>query len=152
MWSILIHQLGISKISELECNDAFDEQVENLLGVYVEYKQQLMTDEVCLDAFPTKDLEELDIREHGVLENEISIIGRCFDINIVLLTKGEDGQVGIYRDSCYRHDADTSKVINLDLYENHVSLILNIDGYSGVYMCTKCGRQFGQMGRLKRAS
>ena len=148
--ALAIHQLGISKISELECNDAFDEQVENLLGVYVEYKQQLMTDEVCLGAFPTKDLEELDIREHGVSENEISIIEKCFDVNIVLLTKGEEGQAGIYRDSCYRHDADTSKVIYLDLYEDHVSLILNIDGYSGVYMCTKCGRQFGQMGRLKR--
>ena len=50
----------------------------------------------------------------------------------MLLTKGEDGEGGIYRDSCYRHDADTSKVIYLDLYEDHVSLILNIDGYSGV--------------------
>ena len=39
--------------------------MENLLGVYVEYKQQLMTDEVCLGAFPMKDLEELDICEHG---------------------------------------------------------------------------------------
>ena len=29
--ALAIHQLGISKISELECNDAFDEQVENLL-------------------------------------------------------------------------------------------------------------------------
>ena len=38
--ALAIHQLGISKITELECNDAFDEQVENLLGVYVEYKQQ----------------------------------------------------------------------------------------------------------------
>ena len=38
--------------------------------MYVEYIQQLMTDEVCLDAFPTKDLEELDIREHGVSENK----------------------------------------------------------------------------------
>ena len=66
----------------------------------------------------TKDLEELDIREHGVSENEISIIEKCFDVNIVLLTKGEDGQGGIYRDSCYRHDADTSKVIYLDLYED----------------------------------
>ena len=148
--ALAIHQLGISKISELECNDAFDEQVENLLGVYVEYKQQLMTDEVCLGAFPTKDLEELDIREHGVSENEISIIEKCFDVNIVLLTKGEDRQAGIYRDSCYRHDTDTSKVIYLDLYEDHVSLILKIDGYSGVYLCTKCGRHFGQMGRLKR--
>ena len=147
--ALAIHQLGISKISELECNDAFDEQVENLLGVYVEYKQQLMTDEVRLGAFPTKDIEELDIREHGVSENEISIIEKCFDVNIVLLTKGEDGQAGTYRDSCYRHDTDTSKVIYLDLYEDHVSLILNIDGYSGVYMCTKCGRHFGQMGRLK---
>ena len=50
----------------------------------------------------------------------------------MLLTKGEDGEGGIYRESCYRHDADTSKVIYLDLYEDHVSLILNIDGYSGV--------------------
>ena len=50
----------------------------------------------------------------------------------MLLTKGEDGEGGIYRDSCYRHDADTSKVIYLNLYEDHVSLILNIDGYSGV--------------------
>ena len=85
------------------------------MGVYVEYKQQLMTDEVCLGAFPTKDLEELDIREHGVSENEISIIEKCFDVNIVLLTKGEDGQAGIYRDSCYRQDTDATKVIYLDL-------------------------------------
>ena len=27
---------------------------------------------------------------------------------------------------------------------------MNIDGYSGVYLCTKCGRHFGQIGRLKR--
>ena len=38
--------------------------------------------------------------------------------NIVLPTKGEDGWGGIYRDSCYRHDADTSEVIYLDLYED----------------------------------
>ena len=56
----------------------------------------------------------------------------------------------VYTDSCYRHDTDTSKVIYLDLYEDHVSLILNIDGYSGVYLCTKCGRHFGQIGRLNR--
>ena len=148
--ALAIHQLGISKITKLECNDAFDEQVENLLGVYVEYKQQLMTDEVCLGPFQTKDLEELDIRQHGVSENEISIIEKCFDVNIVLLTKGEDGQAGIYQDSYYRHDTNTTKVVYLNLYEDHVSLILNIDGYSGVYLCPKCGRHFGQMGHLKR--
>ena len=85
--ALAIHQLCMSKITELECNDAFDEQVEHLLGVYVEYKRQLMTDEVWLGAFPMKDFEEIDIRQHGVSENDISIINKCFGVNIVVLWK-----------------------------------------------------------------
>ena len=49
-----------------------------------------------------KDLEELDIRQHGVSENEISIFAKCFEVIIVLLTKGEDEKAAIYHDSCCR--------------------------------------------------
>ena len=48
------------------------------------------------------------------------------------------------------YDENSEWVVYLDLYEDHVSYVLNVEGYSGVYCCTKCGRHFGQMGRLKR--
>ena len=134
-----------------ECDDTFDDLVETLLGAYVEFKQQLVVDGAFLGVgFLTKELEELDFRDHGVCENEISLIGKCFDINIVLLTKGEGGQAFIYRESCYRHDELSEWVVYLDLYEDHVSFVLNVEEYSGMYSCSKCGRHFGQIGRLKR--
>ena len=55
----------------------------------------------------------------------------------MLLTKGEDGQGGIYRDSCYRHDADTSKVIYLDLYEDWG--VSNTDGC--INICHRCPKE-----------
>ena len=80
------------------------------MGTYVEFKQQLVVDEAFLGVgFPATELEMLDIREHRVSESEIPLIEKCFDINIVLLTKAEDGQAFIYRESCYRHDENMSK-------------------------------------------
>ena len=149
--ALAIYRMGITEIRDLECDDDFDDLVETLLGTYVEFKQQLVVDEAFLGVgFPARELEILDIREHGVSESEISLIEKCFDINIVLLTKGEDGQAFIYRESCYRHDENSERVVYLDIYEDHVSYILNVDGYSGVYCCQNCGRHFGQMGHLKR--
>ena len=149
--ALAIYRMGIVEIRDLECDDDFDDLVETLLGTYVEFKQQLVVDEAFLGVgFPATELEMLDIREHRVSESEIPLIEKCFDINIVLLTKGEDGQAFIYRESCYRHDENSERVVYLDIYEDHVSYILNVDGYSGVYCCKNCARHFGQMGRLKR--
>ena len=42
--ALAIHHLGIVEICALECDAAFDDLVEMLLGAYVEFKQQLIVD------------------------------------------------------------------------------------------------------------
>ena len=132
-------------------SEDFDTLTEQYLLTFTEFKQNLHDTEVYMGkGFPTRELEELDIRRNGVSLNDIAVMEKCFDINIVLLYKGEDHQAVIYRDSCGRHDDTSSKVLYLDLYEDHVSYILDLDMYSGVYMCDKCGRVFGRVDLLKR--
>ena len=69
----------------------------------------------------------------------------------MLLTKGEDGQAFIYRESCYRHDENSERVVYLDNMTRSRFLYFKCRRVQlGVYCCQNCGRHFGQMGRLKR--
>ena len=61
--------------------------------MYVKYKQNLIVEGTYLGyGFPTKTLEEKDIRKNGVSHIEHGLWEKCFDINIVLLTLAEDGK------------------------------------------------------------
>ena len=149
--ALALYHLGIVARNQLKLDHVFDAKTEQLLLRYTEFKQGLMNDNIEMGpSFPTKELEQLDIKENGVSHNEISLIEQCFDINIVLLTKGENGHAVVYRNSCYRHDSSSSKIVYLDLYEDHVSYIIDIDRYSGAYMCRECGQSFGRLDHLKK--
>ncbi len=84
-----------------------------------------------------------------VLLGDISDLEHCFGININVFELQEDERAKIVYTSCLRHDR-RDKILNLNLYKNHLNFIQNLQAYAHKYRCGQCDKLFKTSYKLHR--
>ncbi|XP_069109836.1 LOW QUALITY PROTEIN: uncharacterized protein [Argopecten irradians] len=74
----------------------------------------------------------------GTPMSEVGKVERHFSVSINVFQLNENGEVTFVRRSSERHE----RVVNLNLFENHLSFIKKLNTYSKKYRCRSCDKLF----------
>ena len=82
----------------------------------------------------------------GVQLTDIPDFEKCFDINVnINQLRDDDVALPIFKSICRYKDT-----LHLNLFENHLSYIKNLTGYTNKYQCATCDRHFPRPDNMKR--
>ena len=97
------------------------------------------TDELLSELFPMKAKSY-----KGLRFSDIPTFEQCFDVSVNVFSLQEDGSAQIiYRSvSGVETEKISERVMNLNLYEAHFSLITNLSAYARSYSCRLCKRVY----------
>jgi hypothetical protein len=86
----------------------------------------------------------------GVEIQELSNMAQCFKTNIVIyrLIRSEKGERKAHL--VFRTHTKFVDTMHLDLYNEHFSLISNLQSYSSTFICQRCTKIFNSTKRLNR--
>jgi hypothetical protein len=79
----------------------------------------------------------------GVTMQQIPILEKVFEVDVNIFTLCEDQTVkSVYKSARICSESQVGRVMNLNLYGEHLSLILNFPVYSKKYRCSECDNIF----------
>ena len=81
----------------------------------------------------------------GITLSQIPRFESIFEINVEIYEMQSDQKVTRIYKSVGKYD----RTMNLNKYENHLSLIINIDQYTKKFACVHCGKLFHRVCKLK---
>jgi hypothetical protein len=82
----------------------------------------------------------------GIQLHEIPKAEECFQININIFERQQDGAVVPIYKSSYKFKSN----IYLNLHGHHLSYVNNFKAYAKKYQCPKCQRHFDHLSHIKR--
>ena len=106
------------------------------------YKTLDRTVELFKEAYP----DTCQKKFKGILLSDLDRLEKVFKIDIRVFKLSSTNKVTVVRSKL----CSSKKVLNLNMYRNHLSLIVDMCKYGRVYSCEKCYKAFSSNYNLKR--
>jgi hypothetical protein len=101
----------------------------------------------CSTHLPNRVITSME-EYQGFLIDDIPHAEECYSVNINMLELHADGSACSRYHSMTKHD-DT---VYMNMYQNHISLITNVENYANRYVCQMCDRIFRRRSSMIRHS
>lgn len=99
-----------------------------------------------IDYQSAKDIDPDPKSFRGVQLTDISDFEKIVDANVnIYQLRDDDVVLAIFKSICRYKDT-----LHLNLFENHLSYIKNLPGYTKKYQCATCDRHFPRLDSMKR--